>query len=148
MFLTKSEFLRKIYKRKKQIMKKEKREIKEFEGYFITDSGKIYSTKTGKLKRKKTSKRNYKKKNDYSVVHFVKEGQRYKRFVHRLVWQTFVGEIPDGLQVDHINGVKDDNRIENLQLLTQQENIKKYWENKKINVKNGKFNKHNKKNTI
>jgi hypothetical protein len=112
-------------------MKKEKKEIKDFPGYFITACGKIYSTKTGKLKRKKTSKRNYKKKNDYDVVHFVKEGKRYKRFVHRLVWQTWGGDIPEGLQIDHINGVKDDNRIENLQLLTQQENIKKYWENKK-----------------
>lgn len=38
--------------------------------------------------------------------------------VHRAVLQTFVGEIPEGMQVNHINGVKHDNRLENLELVT------------------------------
>ena len=37
---------------------------------------------------------------------------------HRIVWQLHNGQIPDGLQIDHINGIKDDNRIENLRLAT------------------------------
>lgn len=42
--------------------------------------------------------------------------------VHRLVWETFVGEIPEGYEIDHINTVRDDNRIENLRCITHKDN--------------------------
>ena len=41
---------------------------------------------------------------------------------HRIIWEMFHGKIPKGLHIDHINGVKDDNRIENLQLVTGKQN--------------------------
>lgn len=41
---------------------------------------------------------------------------------HRLVYETFVGEIPEGMVIDHINGIRDDNRVENLRCITQSEN--------------------------
>ena len=47
-------------------------------------------------------------------------GKRYK--VHRLVWEAFNGSIPEGLQVNHINEIKTDNRLENLNLMTPKEN--------------------------
>ena len=37
---------------------------------------------------------------------------------HRLTWVYHFGEIPEGMQIDHINGVRDDNRIANLRLAT------------------------------
>lgn len=42
--------------------------------------------------------------------------------VHRLVYEAIYGEIPDGMQIDHINGNKNDNRIENLRCVTGKEN--------------------------
>ena len=42
--------------------------------------------------------------------------------VHRLIWIYHNGSIPDDLQIDHINGVRHDNRIENLRIVTNQEN--------------------------
>lgn len=41
---------------------------------------------------------------------------------HRLIWIMAHGEIREDLQIDHINGVRDDNRIENLRLVTNQQN--------------------------
>lgn len=43
---------------------------------------------------------------------------------HRLVWEKEVGRrrIPEGFHIDHINGVKDDNRLCNLRLATNQQN--------------------------
>ena len=43
---------------------------------------------------------------------------------HRLIYEYFEGPIPEGFQVDHINNVRTDNRIENLQLLTNKENVR------------------------
>jgi hypothetical protein len=42
--------------------------------------------------------------------------------VHRLVWEHVHGPIPDGMHIDHINGVKSDNRIANLRLVTPSQN--------------------------
>lgn len=42
---------------------------------------------------------------------------------HRLIWEFVHGPIPQGMQINHINGVKTDNRIENLELVTPAENI-------------------------
>jgi hypothetical protein len=41
---------------------------------------------------------------------------------HRLAWVYVNGEIPDGLFIDHINGKRNDNRIENLRLATPMQN--------------------------
>ena len=46
-----------------------------------------------------------------------------KRFyAHRFIWEMFNGEIPKGMEVDHINGNPADNNIENLQLKSHKEN--------------------------
>jgi len=46
-------------------------------------------------------------------------------FVHRFVYECFNGLIPKDKVIDHINNEKTDNRLCNLQLMTQQENCKK-----------------------
>ena len=46
-------------------------------------------------------------------------------FVHRLVWLAFRGEVPQGLQIDHIDQNMHNNRLDNLQLVTRNENVRK-----------------------
>ncbi len=41
---------------------------------------------------------------------------------HRIIWEAFNGKIPDGMQIDHINTIRDDNRLENLKLVSSKEN--------------------------
>ena len=49
------------------------------------------------------------------------DGKLWKE--HKIIWIMFNGEIPDGFQIDHINRQRDDNRIENLRLLTRSMNL-------------------------
>lgn len=64
---------------------------------------------------------------NYKVI-----GLNRKRYLqHRLAWLYVYGEFPFG-QIDHVNGIRDDNRISNLRAVTAQENLK----NQKIRVTN------------
>lgn len=46
-----------------------------------------------------------------------------KKRVHRVIYETFVGTIPDGYEIDHINNIRNDNRLENLRCVTHKENM-------------------------
>jgi len=59
----------------------------------------------------------------YQCVHLFKNGKPKTCLVHRLVWETFNGSIPEGYEVNHINEDKTDNRLENLNLMTPKENM-------------------------
>lgn len=50
----------------------------------------------------------------YKTVHAA--GKPYK--VHKLVVEAFIGKIPEGCVIDHINRVRTDNRVENLRIVT------------------------------
>ena len=52
-------------------------------------------------------------------------GRQKSYYVHRFVWECFNGSIPEGKVIDHFNNDKKDNRLCNLQLVTQQQNCKK-----------------------
>lgn len=59
----------------------------------------------------------------YQRVHLCKDGKGKQFRVHRLVYEAFCGEIPSGMEVNHINEVKTDNRLENLNLLSRKDNV-------------------------
>lgn len=44
-------------------------------------------------------------------------------YCHRVVWAIFNGRIPQGMSIDHINGVTSDNRLANLRLATHSQNM-------------------------
>lgn len=43
-------------------------------------------------------------------------------YIHRLMYITYIGVIPVDREIDHINKVKTDNRLENLRLVTKSQN--------------------------
>lgn len=58
----------------------------------------------------------------YQIVSLVKSGVKHTRTVHRVVAEAFYGK--SDLDVNHKNGNKADNRLENLEFCTKSENIK------------------------
>ena len=51
--------------------------------------------------------------------------KRINYYQHRFVYEVFRGPIPRRFEIDHINGIKTDNRLKNLQLLTHKQNAEK-----------------------
>ncbi len=60
----------------------------------------------------------------YLKVDFRYNNVRYIYKVHRLVMLVFMGVPQEGMTVNHKNGIKFDNRLENLEYMTQRENVR------------------------
>ena len=109
---------------KKEIWK----DIEDYEGFYQVSNfaqvrgldrtrwtGQTYSKVTGRVSAQSDN-------NGYKQVSLWKnnKGKMYK--VHRLVARAFIGVCPTGYDCCHINGIKDDNRVENLKYGTRSEN--------------------------
>ena len=96
--------------------------------YFISRTGDVLSLIRGYPKLMTPVKSS----TGYLQLYLVVEYGKQKTFpVHRLVVKTYILESdkwPKGKVTDHINGNKTDNRVENLELVTNQENTKRAWE--------------------
>jgi len=78
------------------------------------------------------------KKGYYRTNLKLENGKMKTYMIHRLIAKTFLGEIPDKMQVNHINGIKTDNSIYNLEIVTNQQNRDHARDNNLIaNRKNG-----------
>jgi hypothetical protein len=94
---------------------------------FRYEDGKIFWKIRPCIGRKAGDEAGTRYANGYIVAMY--KGIRYP--VHRAVWEMHNGPIPTGLVVDHINRDRSDNRIENLRLVTQQQNV---WNSKGYNA--------------
>ena len=59
----------------------------------------------------------------YCRVAPVINGQNVPRYVHQLVAENFMGPCPDGLEINHIDGVKTNNHVDNLEYVSHRENL-------------------------
>ena len=58
----------------------------------------------------------------YLSIELCKNKIHKRRLIHRLVLLTFIGKCPKGYECNHKNGIKTDNRLENLEWVTSSEN--------------------------
>lgn len=59
----------------------------------------------------------------YRIANLCRDGVYVRRGVHRLVWEAFNGPIPNRLEINHKDLDRANNRLDNLELMTHQQNI-------------------------
>jgi hypothetical protein len=93
--------------------------IKGYEDYGITKSGKIWSYP--KYFRKGLFLK-FSKRNGYYFLRLTKNKKQKNICIHRLMAETFIPNPENKPCINHKNGIKTDNRIENLEWCTNKEN--------------------------
>lgn len=96
------------------------KDIKGYEGiYGITSCGRVWSYKRKKFLKPKDNGKGY------LFVGLFKDGKEKNFHIHRLVAEAYIPN-PDNLpQVDHIDGNKTHNYVNNLQWITNRDNCRK-----------------------
>lgn len=93
--------------------------------YSVTDCGKVFSGKRGRRTELKHNKTN----GGYHIIRLYVSGVKYDRLVHILVAVAFLGKPEEGQQINHKDGNKDNNAVQNLEWCTRSENAKHAYAN-------------------
>ena len=89
-------------------------------GWFATETGLLYSENAGAHIGMR-----YANKDGYLQTSRRDGGKVIKYDVHVLVCEAWHGPRPEGMQVDHIDGIKSNNHPSNLEWVTQEENMRR-----------------------
>lgn len=102
------------------------KDIRNYEGrYKVSDLGRIKSYVSRHNIYSELIMKPTQAHNGYMLIGLCDKLGKVKRFgVHRIVASAFIGEIPNKYEVNHINGDKTDNRVENLEIVTSSQNQK------------------------
>lgn len=100
--------------------------------YFISNDGEVFSLKTNKILKANTEHHGHQR------IELKINGIPKKFFIHRLVYETWVGELKENMVIEHLDSNPKNNYYKNLKQSTQKENIKTCIEaNRRIgNIKN------------
>ncbi len=91
-----------------------------YENYFVNEQGDVFSTKFNKVRKIKLAIT----ADGYLQISISNNGKAKSILVHRLIAETFIPNPQKKIEVNHKNGIKNDNRVENLEWVTHKENIK------------------------
>jgi hypothetical protein len=88
--------------------------------------GRIHTLFQYKDGREKWKVKPFSLHNGYPFVSFgSRKNKSAHHLVHNVITLCYLGEKPQGYQTDHINSIRTDNRVENLQYITPQQNMQK-----------------------
>ena len=104
------------------------KECKNHKGYFVSNLGRVKSEKRNYVNGFKILKQTT-KKDGYKRVHIKYDDFDKHVYVHRLVANAFLENVNGKKYINHNNGIKDDNRPENLEWCTHKENIQHAQQN-------------------
>lgn len=93
------------------------KDIDGFAGYKISDTGEIFSTKTNKIISQSFDK------DGYFRTAIYKDGKRVNVKTHRLVATSFISNPENKPLINHKDGDKTNNNVDNLEWCTQSENM-------------------------
>lgn len=93
-------------------------QIKNYPNYLIDEFGKIYNNKLKRFIKP------YVNKNGYYQIRLTNEISTKKLYLHRLLAINFIDNKLNKKYINHINGIKTDNRVENIEWCTHSENMK------------------------
>lgn len=97
--------------------------------YMVSNHARVMSLRYKKRKDEVGYLKPILRKNGYVVVNLMKNGKMKQFRLHRLVAEAFLG--PTDLTIDHIDGNKQNNHLDNLQILSSQDNSRKSFEGSK-----------------
>lgn len=102
------------------------KDVVGFEGYYVvSDMGRIMRVAIGENGRRPGNIRHpYANGGGYPSLILSKDGKGYTRMVHRLVAEAFLGPVPDGKEVNHKDGNKNNNHVDNLEYISHSRNMK------------------------
>lgn len=103
--------------------------IKEYPMYSVSTDGRVIRNTTRKIMHPS------KKSNGYMQINLMTcDGRRKKEYIHRLVALTFLPNEKRLPEVNHIDGIRDNNQLSNLEWVSRKENVRKSAWTKRISV--------------